>query len=114
MHRCRACYSPINGILGLAGSVLAAQQVMHLHLACHHDELDAFGGLPCKDIRAHAVTFDALQVLEPDAVIMASIAEANAFAATGQPISAEAPEMVQLGQQAKQIAEVSESQPATS
>ena len=48
-----------------------------------------------------------LQVLEPDALIKASVAEAAAFAATGHAAAAEVPEMVQLGQQAKTAAEVS-------
>ena len=46
-------------------------------------------------------------MLEPDALIKASVAEAAAFAATRQAAAAEIPEMVQLGQQAKEAAEVS-------
>ncbi len=54
-----------------------------------------------------------MQILEPEALTKAAIAEATAFTSTSRPSDEEAPDMVQLGQQAKQAIEV-HSRPALS
>ena len=47
------------------------------------------------------------QILEPEALMKAAVAEASAYAASSQTESDDVPDMVQLGQQAKQALEVS-------